>query len=368
MNPAPTPSLTSPNDPNRPPVLAGLRGELLALDVCVVAFLLVMIGWTLLSMVAPSLRLYPEDPRYTWAQMPGWSLVMELSVILCVYMLAQRFGIFYHRHFASTGRKAPLWLGLANLVYVFMPIALLPMVFNLLGAFISGVSGVPGLEAHHAFDPTVSYDPAATYWDLWLKELDVSITGVYPAQWLRQFHAPWTVGLMLLCYLSYYVSPLVAVLPQVIRRDWRRVRRAAAIYAGALLLTYIGYILVPATGPRFEGGFAAWMPDEPGWFASEFWQTTLDNAEVIRWDAFPSGHVAIAVVALVLALRYHRKVGLVYLPFVMGLPLATLFLGYHYLTDVLAGFAFAIVAFLVVEPAVRWWESVWPVPESDPGR
>ena len=85
----------------------------------------------------------------------------------------------------------------------------------------------------------------------------------------------------------------------------------------------------------------------------------LNDAEVIRWDAFPSGHVAIATVALVVALKYHRKTGLGYLPFVTLLPLATVFLGYHYLMDVAFGLLFAAFAFFAIEPAAKWWESIW---------
>jgi membrane-associated phospholipid phosphatase len=182
---------------------------------------------------------------------------------------------------------------------------------------------------------------------------------VYPALHLRQHQTPWLSTLMLVSYLAYYVSPLVCVLPQVLKRNWPLVRRTAAVFAGTLMATYVGYILIPATGPRFEGGFGSWLPAGGTLPGGEWWQRLLNDAEVIRWDAFPSGHVAIALVALVMALRHHRKVGLVYLPFVVGLCFATVFLGYHYVTDVLFGFVFAAFGLLVIEPAVKWWESIW---------
>jgi membrane-associated phospholipid phosphatase len=360
---SPSTQLTAAEDV-KSPVLAGLRRQFLAMDLFIVGFLLLVIGWTLLSMVAPGARLYPHEPRYAWAEIGNGSLAVKLIQILCAYLFAQRFGVYYHRNFFTTGRKAPLWLSVANLVYVFLPILLVPIVFNLLGAFIAGVSGVPGVHTHAAFDPAVVYDRAASWWDLWLKEADVAIAGVYPALWFRQFHTPALVGLMMLCYLAYYVSPLVAVLPQILKRDWRKVRHGAAVFAGALMTTYIGYILVPATGPRFEGGFSQWMAEPGSWFFTGFWQRTLDEAEVIRWDAFPSGHVAIATVALVIALKYHRKVGLVYAPFVFGLLFATVFLGYHYMTDVLFGLLFAAFAFVAIDPLARWWESIWPVTDA----
>jgi membrane-associated phospholipid phosphatase len=354
--------MSAPRESDRKPPLAWLRRQFLAVDVVIVGFLLFLIGWTLLSLVVPQARLYAYEPRYQWAELPAWSLIGQLVLILCAYMVFQRFGVYYHRVFTSTGDRAPRWLHVANLVYVFIPILLIPLVFNLLGAFIAGVSGVPGIETHGSYDPAAHYDPAASYWDLWLKEADVSMFGVYPAAWLRKFHTPWSVGLMMLCYLAYYVSPLVAVLPQILKRDWPVVRRCAAMFAGALIMTYFGYILLPATGPRFEGTFAAWQSD--GWFATSWWQGILDSAEVIRWDAFPSGHVAIAIVACVLALKYHRRVGLAYVPFVAGLFLATVFLGYHYVTDVVAGALFAAAAFILLQPAVAWWESVWTRPDS----
>ena len=355
-------TLEQPRSAARRPALAGLRRQFLAMDVAIISFLLLLILWTLLSMVAPGARLYPYDARYAWAETPKATLAIQFIEILFAYMVAQRFGIYFHRHYTNTGDKAPKWLAAANLVYVFIPVLLIPIVFNMLGAFIAGVSGVPGVQTHPAFDPAVNYDPAATYWDLWLKQTDIAVSGVYPALWFRQFHAPWLCVLMLASYLAYYVSPFVAVVPQVFKRNWPMVRRCAAVFAGTLMLTYIGYILIPATGPRFEGGFEAWLPAEPLWFGAEWWQHVLNDAEVIRWDAFPSGHVAIAVVALVLALRHHRRVGLVYLPFVLGLCVATVFLGYHYLTDVLFGFLFAAVGFFVLEPAAKWWESVWGKP------
>jgi membrane-associated phospholipid phosphatase len=103
----------------------------------------------------------------------------------------------------------------------------------------------------------------------------------------------------------------------------------------------------------------SWLPAEPGWFGAQWWAHLIDDAEIIRWDAFPSGHVAVALVTLVIALRYQRKAGIAYLPFVAGLCVATMYLGYHFATDVVVGFVVATLTFLVFEPAIRWWESIW---------
>jgi membrane-associated phospholipid phosphatase len=53
-------------------------------------------------------------------------------------------------------------------------------------------------------------------------------------------------------------------------------------------------------------------------------------------DAFPSGHALIAMLVLVLSWRLHRRVFWWLLPFATGLILATMYLRYHYVVDVLA--------------------------------
>lgn len=350
--------------PSSAPVLAWLRRQFLSIDLLIFGFLLFVLGWMALAQVAPGARIYAYDPQFRWAELPLGKLALEILVYLGIYTGLQRLGIRHHR-IAMAGQVPPRWLAVANVCYVLSPVAFIPFVFNLLGAFLAGVSGVPGAQLHPDYDAAAAYDRAATYWDLWLKQADITLTGVYVPQWMRQFQQPWLTGVMMVCYLAYYASPLVAILPQIVRRRWPIVRRTAAIYAGCLFTTYIGYLLIPATGPRFEGGMAAWLPEQPGWFAAQWWAHVINDAEIIRWDAFPSGHVAVALVSLVVALRYHRRVGLVYLPFVAGLVVATMYLGYHYATDVLFGFAAAAFTFVVIEPAIRWWEGIWkPAPTT----
>lgn len=338
--------------------LAGPRRQLLATDILVFGFLVFVLGWMALHELVPAARLYAYDPQFAWAELPAGPMALEVAAYLAFYLVVQRLGIRHHR-MVSAGQSPPRWLAVANVVYALSPVAFIPFVFNLLGAFLAGVSGVPGAQLHPQYDSAAAYDRAATYWDLWLKHADIALFGIYPAQWMRQFHTPWLTGVMMVCYLAYYVSPVVAIVPQMVRRNWPVVRRISGLYAGCLLTTYIGYLLMPATGPRFEGGPAAWLPMQAGWFGADWWARVINDAEIIRWDAFPSGHVAVALVTLVIALRYHWRAGALYLPFVAGLVVATMYLGYHYATDVLLGFAIAVFTFLVIEPAIRWWESIW---------
>src|SRR5207237_54408 len=60
-------------------------------------------------------------------------------------------------------------------------------------------------------------------------------------------------------------------------------------------------------------------------------------APVSLGAAFPSSHVAAAVVAAVCALRYWRRLGLVLTPFTLGLVLSVVYGQFHYAVDAVAG-------------------------------
>ncbi len=333
-----------------------LRRQFMLLDIFYLGFTGSLLVWALLSWCWPSLRLYETSPRFDWALKPHLTLITELALFFGIYLVLQRFAIVFQRDYYAQGRAAPLWLRLANLLYTFSPAVLAPTLFQGLGSFMAVVSGVPGVESHPAFDPAQNYDRAATYFDLALKQLDISLFGVYLPAWIRQFHTPGLSFVLFYCYIGYYICPFVAALPQIIRGNWQRARLATAMAIGSLLITYVLYILVPATGPRFEGSWSAWLPAESGWFWANEFSVFLDRQEIIRWDAFPSGHVATSITCLLVALIMHRRVGWAYLPLVAGLTVATIYFGYHYATDVLVGFACVAVCFAVVWPLAQWWE------------
>lgn len=333
-----------------------LRRQFMALDVIYLGFVGWLLVWALISWALPQFRLYETSPRFAWATESHAAIVGRLSFFFFGYLLLQRFGIRFQRDYFARGIAAPTWLRVMNLVYTFAPTVLAPTVFQGLGAFMAMVSGVPGVETHPGFIEGMNYDRAATWFDVQLKQIDIQLFGVYLPQWSRQFHTPWLCGILFWCYLVYFLCPFVAALPPILKGKWSQVRLAVAMLHATLFMTYVLYIFVPATGPRFEGGWGQWLPQERGWLWANELSDWVDRAETIRWDAFPSGHVATSITCMIVALMLHRKVGLAYLPFVVGLTIATILLGYHYGTDVLAGFMCVIVTFAICLPAICWWE------------
>lgn len=256
----------------------------------------------------------------------------------------------------ALNRAAARWEGLWRTAHLVAPMFLIPVAFLSLGHVMEEMGILRPVAEHPDFDPAVAYDPAATWWDLELKRLDTAIFGVYPPLWVRRLHTPWLTGFMQLGYLSYYFAPAIVAVPLLVRRKRREFRIVAATIIGCLFGSYLGYFCVPATGPRFEGTFEAWLPAEPGWFGAESMYRFLNGIESFRWDAFPSGHVAVGLIALWLAFRYERVVGWILLLPVVLLCLATIYLGYHYVVDVIVGAVWCAVSAWLFPRLVRAWE------------
>lgn len=153
--------------------------------------------------------------------------------------------------------------------------------------------------------------------------------------------------LLHLCYASYY---LLVLLPPLVlyatgrRRDFARTLLALATVYAACFTTYL---LFPVDGPRFLVGPAA-APDGP----VRGFVLHLLAAGSSRGTAFPSSHVAAAVVASLAALRADRRMGIPIALLTVGLAAGTVYGGFHYAVDALAGLLTAMISWTVT--GVLW--------------
>jgi membrane-associated phospholipid phosphatase len=74
-----------------------------------------------------------------------------------------------------------------------------------------------------------------------------------------------------------------------------------------------------------------------------------------RGTAFPSSHVAASVVASLCALRFQRPLGVAVAASTVGLALGTVYGGFHYAVDALAG---GIVGFAAWGTANALWRAL----------
>jgi membrane-associated phospholipid phosphatase len=195
-----------------------------------------------------------------------------------------------------------------------------------------------------------------------LVRADVWLFGVSPAWSLEVIHARWLTELLALAYATMFLLPLAVLLVLHARGRARELRHVALALQVAFYVGFAGFLLVPARSPDVVYAFA--RPLE-GYAFYEASMAAWRQLQAITYDAFPSMHTAISTLALVYAFRFGRLLvprtprlpGLVMLPIVALLQLATLYLRQHYFVDVVAGWAVAAIAVAGAGALERAWGS-----------
>jgi membrane-associated phospholipid phosphatase len=191
--------------------------------------------------------------------------------------------------------------------------------------------------------------------DPYLIRIDFFLFGVHPTVWMERWITSWLTDTMSLAYISYYFLPLILVLTLSLRGRTEEFRQTMFVLTFGYYLSFIGYILFPAIGPRFTLSHLQTVSLE-GSFFSDLVRDLLNAIEHNKRDCMPSGHTQIALMVLFLARRYEKTIFYFFLPVVSGLILSTVYLRYHYVIDLMAGIALAIGCVLIAPAIYRRWK------------
>ena len=201
--------------------------------------------------------------------------------------------------------------------------------------------------------------------------LEQELFGFQPSQLFSQAYSSRVVSeLMYMGYFSYYLF-FVVTLAIVFFKQFRSVERTAFMIFAGFYICYAVYLLLPVTGPQYyylavgmeeiaHGNFpdlGHYFSDHtealasPGWSGGVFYQLVqlAHNAGERPTAAFPSSHVAIATLVMMIAarLRMWRWLLILAVPFLF-LCLSTVYIYAHYAIDAIMGFFFGIILFFVL--------------------
>jgi membrane-associated phospholipid phosphatase len=182
--------------------------------------------------------------------------------------------------------------------------------------------------------------------DFELIKIDLFLTGTYPTVWAERFYHPRVTEILQLSYLAFYILGFIVAIPLYVQEKLKEFDRFAFNILLTFYLSYIGYLLFPALGPRF---FLSHLQNIPIAGSTLYTSVshTLNGLENIQWDAFPSGHIAVTLIYSNFLFLYFRKIFYLTFPIVIMLVLSTIYLRYHYLIDIAAGIIlFGIVYFI----------------------
>jgi membrane-associated phospholipid phosphatase len=209
-----------------------------------------------------------------------------------------------------------------QLLVDFYPAAFLPILFNTLEPLIEALRGGPRDDILIAADRV-------------LFGVDVTV-------WMQRFVHPRLNDLFYVLYSTYYFFALTLGLI-LWARDRATARRFIFILMVCYYVSYAGYFLIPALGPRFAQAseYTVSLLTTP---VARTIAAAINSLEKTKLDVFPSGHTMIAVAVLIVAWKRARDIFWFLLPIGTGLVISTVYCRYHYVVDVLAGIALAFIA------------------------
>lgn len=191
-----------------------------------------------------------------------------------------------------------------------------------------------------------------------LHSLDVRLFGFEPALAWQDWVTPITTEWFSFFYFSYFLLISVHILPMVFLS--RHVQRQAEFCFGIICVFALGhltYSFVPGFGP-----FAALGHEFSRPLPSGFWhdlQLAVVQTGGAQKDIFPSIHTAVPTFLALFSFRHRAAKPFRYTwPivgfFALNIALATMFLRWHYLIDVIAGVALASIAFVITTRGITW--------------
>ena len=273
---------------------------------------------------------------------------LTLFFLVCLIILA----LIFHG-------RIPLWRNLLLNYFI-----LLGLLFAFKWSSDRKVMGRAGTSFHH-FSPILfvvliyeSLGNLIQYLqpdvDPWLLKIDLFLFGVEPTFWIQKWIVPRFTDILSLAYFSYYFIPIVLIAVLYFKGRMAEFDRTIFVLAFGYYISFVGYILFPAVGPRYALTDLYSVPLK-GSFITDFVRDTLNALEHNKRDCMPSGHTQIVLMVLFLAYRYEKLLFYLFFPVVCLLILSTVYLRYHYVIDLMVGGGLAVACTIFGHRLYGWW-------------
>lgn len=207
----------------------------------------------------------------------------------------------------------------------------------------------------------VDYDAA-------LIAIDRFLFGTDPTHFLYSIANPFLTELLQIVYGTFFFLPIILGINLLLKHKESDFHFAVFSIIFGFLLSYIGYILVPAIGPRFTlHNFELNDIEIPGLFLTNYLREfvnagesipsgTLNPAEVVQRDVFPSGHTQMTLIVMYLSVKFRTGTRYFFLPVGTLLIFSTVYLRYHYVVDLIGGLFFMVLTLWAGKKLYNHWQ------------
>jgi membrane-associated phospholipid phosphatase len=202
--------------------------------------------------------------------------------------------------------------------------------------------------------------------------------GGQPSIWLcERFPQMWVSELLNMGYFFYY--PMITlVLVWYFLRRYDLFEKVSFVLVTSFFIYYLIYIFVPVAGPQFyfpaigfdrvaHGIFPAigdyfnhnhTLLPGPEHNVQGFFYNLVESSQQVGerpTAAFPSSHVGVSTILMIMAWRGSRWLFLFLLPFYVLLCCATVYIQAHYVIDAITGFVSAFILYILVTRMFNLW-------------
>lgn len=206
--------------------------------------------------------------------------------------------------------------------------------------------------------------------DQYLIAIDKFVFGVNPTEVLFLISNPVLTEILQVAYACFFILPLILMLELQTKKQILNFKFVAFTLVLGFILSYIGYFLFPAIGPRFTlHEFEMTNIELPGlWLTNHLREFinigesipagTPNPIEVVQRDVFPSGHTQMTLIAIYLSYKFRTKSRYLIYPIGTLLIFATVYLRYHYVVDLIGGLIFMLLTMYLSKLLFNWWHNV----------
>ncbi|MFH1196031.1 MAG: phosphatase PAP2 family protein [bacterium] len=212
-------------------------------------------------------------------------------------------------------------------------------------------------------------------YDYILIAADRFIFGANPTELFYKISNPYLTELLQIVYATFFFLPVILGIVLILSQRYSDFNYAAFIIVLGFFLSYFGYFIFPAIGPRFTlHNFATNDLELPGLFLTKFLREivnsgesiptgTLNPALIVQRDVFPSGHTQMTLLVMYLSIRFKTKSRYFFIPDGTLLIFSTVYLRYHYVIDLIGGVIFMIATLWIGRIIYNKWMKFIGEPE-----
>lgn len=204
-------------------------------------------------------------------------------------------------------------------------------------------------------------------YDFLFINIDRFLFGGDPTKFFYHIANPFLTEILQTVYGSFYLLPIILCLSLLRKKRYVATDFALFSVVYGFFLSYLGYFLLPGIGPRFTlHDFNSVNQALPGLYLTNFLREvvnagesipagTINPADLVQRDVFPSGHTMITLIVMYLSIKLKSRSRYFFIPVGSLLIFSTVYLWYHYVIDLIAGALFMMFAMWSGKYIFNWW-------------